>query len=155
MFCPVMDVFDETRRKWVWLSEKPHATGTLKNYCFPMARPMTVLESELPALEFKYLLYGHGGRETTGEPLAPKVMGNVAVTPGLAEALAGLSAACHGSAELSDQVRAEELLAALDSAKAVFANTPRAEPVSATAACRAEETRSAPLSDASTTSTGR
>ena len=58
-----MDVFDATRRKWVWLSEKPHATGTLKNYCFPMARPMTVLESELPALEFKSR--GAGDSEVT------------------------------------------------------------------------------------------
>ena len=40
-------------RKWHWLTEKPHATGTLKNYCFPFCRPKTVLAEEFPQLPFK------------------------------------------------------------------------------------------------------
>ena len=61
MFGAPHNLFDRKSRKWLWLTDKPHATGTLKNYAFPFCRAHTVLPEELPKLPFKYLLYGHGG----------------------------------------------------------------------------------------------
>eukprot|EP00929_Paragymnodinium_shiwhaense_P035243 TRINITY_DN19052_c0_g1_i1.p1 TRINITY_DN19052_c0_g1~~TRINITY_DN19052_c0_g1_i1.p1 ORF type:complete len:550 (-),score=88.96 TRINITY_DN19052_c0_g1_i1:579-2228(-) len=62
MFCDNKDLFHPYYRKHIWLSDKPHMTGTLKNYCFPLlGRPQTVLESELGQLDFKYFLVGHNG----------------------------------------------------------------------------------------------
>merc|ERR1719284_2022029 len=86
MFKQAVDLFDPACRKWHWLSEKPHATGTLKNYCFPFCRAQTVREDELPRLPFKYLLVGHGGSaETT-------VLTKAQLTPQLSAAVDALCA---------------------------------------------------------------
>jgi len=61
MFKHTKDLFDPAFRKWLWLTGKPHATGTLKNYCFPFCRPQCVKADELDQLPFQYLLFGHSG----------------------------------------------------------------------------------------------
>mmetsp|Transcript_50743 Transcript_50743/g.157137 ORF Transcript_50743/g.157137 Transcript_50743/m.157137 type:complete len:318 (+) Transcript_50743:901-1854(+) len=61
MFKSLNDLFDPAARKWLWLSDKPHTTGTLKNYCFPFCRRQCVQADELDRLPFKYLLLGHNG----------------------------------------------------------------------------------------------
>ena len=48
MFGAPHNLFDRKSRKWLWLTDKPHATGTLKNYAFPFCRAHTVLVEELP-----------------------------------------------------------------------------------------------------------
>merc|ERR1719199_1268819 len=47
MFSDVKNIFHAGTRKWIWLTTKPHAVGTLKNYCFPFARRPTVEVKEL------------------------------------------------------------------------------------------------------------
>ena len=74
-------------RKWHWLTEKPHATGTLKNYCFPFCRPQTVRREELPLLPFKYCLLGHGGG------VEDTLLANVELTPELTKAIDAMRAA--------------------------------------------------------------
>ena len=61
MFGSPQNVFDRKLRKHVWLTTKPHATGTLKNYAFPFCRAHTITVDELGQLPFDYLLLGHGG----------------------------------------------------------------------------------------------
>ena len=122
MFCHPANLFDPSLRKWVWLSDKPHATGTLKNYAFPMARPHTVLPSELHALPFKYLLYGHGGAE-------PAVLHtNVEAGSELSGALEAISSLGHQSPDTfaTDPTAITRLLSTMDDAKAAFASARRA-----------------------------
>ena len=61
MFGTPQNVFDRKLRKHVWLTTKPRATGTLKNYAFPFCRAHTVTVDELGQLPFDYLLLSHGG----------------------------------------------------------------------------------------------
>merc|ERR1719428_1135700 len=71
MFSDLKNIFDPSKKKWLWLTDKQHATGTLKNYCFPFCRPQHVTMSELNALPFKYMVVGTGqciGVNTTGQP---------------------------------------------------------------------------------------
>merc|ERR1712054_1607 len=56
-------MFSEPQNLWskhsniaLWLTDKPHATGYLKHYCFPFCRKQHVNESELGQLPFKYML---------------------------------------------------------------------------------------------------
>ena len=77
MFGTPQNVFDRRLRKHFWLTHKPHATGTLKNYAFPFTRPHTVLPEEIAKLPFNYLLLSHGGSEK------PELHSNVEVTPEL------------------------------------------------------------------------
>jgi len=56
-------MFSEPKNLWskdtniaLWVTDKPHATGTLKNYCFPFCRKQHVAVNELHKLPFKYLL---------------------------------------------------------------------------------------------------
>lgn len=61
------DLFHPKYRRWLWLTEKAHATGTLKNYCFPMSRKQHVTGDELTKLHFRYLLIGHGSYREKNE----------------------------------------------------------------------------------------
>merc|ERR1711904_120294 len=60
MFSDLKDLFDPKYRKWFWLTDKPHQTGTLKNYSYPFCRN-GVRADELHKLDYKYLLVGHSG----------------------------------------------------------------------------------------------
>jgi hypothetical protein len=81
MFSDLKNIFDSSKKKWLWLTDKEHATGTLKNYCFPFCRPQCVTMSELNSLDFKYLVIGTGqcpGVDTTGHSyVCAKVNGSV------------------------------------------------------------------------------
>merc|ERR1711988_2043623 len=81
MFKNSVDLFDPACRKWHWLSDKPHETGTLKNYCFPFCRPQTVLPEEQHQLPFKYCLIGHGGEQDDS------ILTNVVLTTELTAAI--------------------------------------------------------------------
>jgi hypothetical protein len=61
MFCDIKDLFDPAFEKRFWLSEKPHAPGTLKNYAFPFAGRQHVTAEELAQMPFKFLAIKHGG----------------------------------------------------------------------------------------------
>jgi hypothetical protein len=119
MFGNTIDLFDPSSRKWHWLTEKPHATGTLKNYCFPFCREQHVREAELPKLPFKYVLFGHGG--------GPDVMySNVELTPSLDRALERMRACGRrGKGVYTDNSALAELLDALSAAQIAFAAAPR------------------------------
>lgn len=130
MYSDTKDLFDPNLRATVYFTDKPHATGTLKNYCFPFCRPMTVTREELPKLGFKYLALRHGG--PNGEE--PEVMTNVTVTRELQAALdvyrrmttaAEQSERAAAAAE-GDARRARKLTAALDAARAAFHAAPHA-----------------------------
>merc|ERR1711907_188118 len=139
MFGAPKNLFDAGQRKHFWLSDKPHATGTLKNYAYPFCRPQTVLPEELPLLPYKYLLLSHGGHQ-------PNVLHtNVEVTlngeadsqdtgsdsaPGTSNLRAVLTRIItlsnqKSSTFASDASAAPALLKALEDAKAAFAVTPR------------------------------
>jgi hypothetical protein len=61
MFSALVDLFDASSRKWVWITDKPHATGTLKNYAIvPFTRPQHVRADEFDLLPFKHVLAGFG-----------------------------------------------------------------------------------------------
>lgn len=122
MFKNAVDLFDPACRKWHWLTDKEHATGTLKNYCFPFGRPQHVLESEFHLLPFKYCLIGHGG----GVP--PRVMTNATLTPALSAAIDAMRAAssCGRGSGATDPDALPTLLGALAEAKVAFAAAPRA-----------------------------
>jgi len=122
MFCHPANLFDASLRKWVWLTDKPHATGTLKNYAFPMSRPHTVLESEMHALPFKYLLFGHGGAD------APVLHTNVEPGEALSQALDSLASLGQQSPDTfaTDPHAITKLVGTLDDAKAAFKGARRA-----------------------------
>lgn len=123
MFGDPKNLFDSSQRKWMWLSGKPHATGTLKNYAFPFCRQHTVQPHELYQLPFPYVLYGHGG----GQPAT--LHANVQITNELTSALGKLTALGNQSQTTfaTDVMAAPAILDALDNAKAAFAAAPRAE----------------------------
>ena len=133
MFGEPHNLFDRAKRKWLWLTEKPHATGTLKNYAFPFCRPHTVSVDELHLLPFKYVLFGHGGLDaSTGKPQPPKLMSNVRMTPGLEAALDQIRTLGAQAPDTfaTDASAAPNLLAALVEAKRAFKETSRtAEPL--------------------------
>ena len=121
MFSDLKDLNDPRNRKWFWLSDKPHATGTLKNYCFPFCRPQVVLPSELPSLGFKYVLFGHGGTD-------PDMLhSNVKLTRELRAVLTELRhEGRRGSGVFCNDANAmPRLLSILNEAKAAFALAPR------------------------------
>jgi hypothetical protein len=64
MFDVLRDLFDPASRKVIWLSEKPHATGTLNNYTFgPHYRFPNISPDEYALLPFRYLQMNYGGNE--------------------------------------------------------------------------------------------
>lgn len=62
MFDVLRDLFDPASPKVIWLSEKPHATGTLNNYTFgPCYRFPNISPEEYKLLPFRYLQMVYGG----------------------------------------------------------------------------------------------
>jgi hypothetical protein len=122
MFKNLVDLFDPATRKWMWLSEKPHATGTLKNYCFPMCRKQRIEVDELDSLPFKYLLFGHNGnKEET-------LYANFEVTSEMRAVLAKIQAegASGARAFARDPEGARRLLSHLHAAQEIFDRQERA-----------------------------
>jgi len=118
MFKNLQDLFNPAARKWLWLSHKPHATGTLKNYCFPFCRPQRVEVEELDLLPFKYLLFGHGGADEE------VLYANFEVGTELRNLLWEIKAGGAG-AFATDPEAAGRMLSLLKSAQAVFDEAPR------------------------------
>lgn len=65
MFSEPKNLFSTRSSKTWWITEKQHATGTLKNYAFPFARPQHVKHDELHMLPFKYFVLGQRADGTT------------------------------------------------------------------------------------------
>merc|ERR1712232_19913 len=64
MFDAITDLFDPSTRNKIWLSEKPHAWGTLNNYVFgPYYRAPNVMPSEYDLLPYRYLHMVYGGND--------------------------------------------------------------------------------------------
>jgi len=124
MFGTPQNVFDRRLRKHFWLTHKPHATGTLKNYAFPFTRPHTVLPEEIAKLPFNYLLLSHGGSEK------PELHSNVEVTPELQAALDKIQSLGNQEPDTfaTDSSAAPAILLALEQAKAAFDAAPRVAP---------------------------
>jgi hypothetical protein len=62
MFDVLRDLFDPAIKKAMWLSEKPHAMGSLNNYTFgPCYRPPHISPAEYKLLPFRYLQLNYGG----------------------------------------------------------------------------------------------
>ena len=85
MFGVPHHVFDGAHRTWLWLTDKEHVTGTLKNHCFPFCHKQKLLAEELHRLDSPCVLYGHGGGETL------VMHANVEVGADLAVALAKIN----------------------------------------------------------------
>jgi vitamin-K-epoxide reductase (warfarin-sensitive) len=121
MFSDVKNIFHAGTRKWIWLTTKPHAVGTLKNYCFPFARRPHIDVKELDQMPFKYLCFGFGGADED------VLHTNVEVSKELRFALDRIrSAGCREvDTYLRDPTAAEGMLQELEDAKAIFAGTSR------------------------------
>lgn len=122
MFKCAVDLFDPSCRKWHWLTEKPHATGTLKNYAFPLAsRGAIVRPHELDKLPFKYCLVGHGGDAET------VVMSNAQLPGALRSSIDLLVGTCRRGrgCGATDPSAMSALQQALLKAKAAFAAASR------------------------------
>merc|ERR1711937_847161 len=119
MFSDVKNIFHAGTRKWIWLTTKPHAVGTLKNYCFPFARPQHVNVKELDQLPFKYLCFGFGGADED------VMYTNVEVSKELRLALDRIrGAGCREEDTYwTDPTAADGMLQELEDAKAIFAGT--------------------------------
>jgi hypothetical protein len=64
MFDAITDVFDSSTRNKIWLSEKPHAWGTLNNYVFgPYYRAPNVMPAEYDQLPYRYLQMVYGAND--------------------------------------------------------------------------------------------
>merc|ERR1719440_1553838 len=124
MFSDVKNIFHAGTRKWIWLTTKPHAVGTLKNYCFPFARRPHIDVKELDQMPFKYLCFGFGGADED------VLHTNVEVSKELRFALDRIrSAGCREvDTYLRDPTAAEGMLQELEDAKAIFAGTSRRMP---------------------------
>lgn len=127
MFGSPQNLFDGRIRKHFWLSDKPHATGTLKNYAFPFCRPQTVRPHEVGSLPFKYFLLSHGGLGSDDLSAEPIVHTNVRLTSAMESAIGKLKSLCNQQSETfaKSADAAPSLLAALEEAKAAFAAAPR------------------------------
>jgi hypothetical protein len=121
MFSDVKNIFHAGTRKWIWLTTKPHAVGTLKNYCFPFARRPHVDVKELDLMPFKYLCFGFGGKDED------VLHTNVEITKELRCAPDKIRAAgCRQEdTYLRDPSAADGMLQDLEDAKAMFANMSR------------------------------
>merc|ERR1711937_700371 len=121
MFSDIKNIFHSGTRKWIWLTTKPHAVGTLKNYCFPFARRPHVDVKELDLMPFKYLCFGFGGADED------VLHSNVEISKELRFALDKIRAAgCQQEdTYLRDPLAAEGMLKELEDAKAIFADTSR------------------------------
>merc|ERR1719492_221312 len=76
MFSEPKNLWDpDTNKSW-YLTDKPHDSGTLKNYCFPFCRPQVVTAEELDELPFKYLLITNHQRKRDLD-----IVGNIRITP--------------------------------------------------------------------------
>merc|ERR1711937_911735 len=121
MFSDVKNIFHAGTRKWMWFTTKPHAVGTLKNYCFPFARRPTVEVKELDQMPFKYTCFGFGGADED------VLYSNVEMSKEFRSALDRIRE--YGNREedtyLSDPTAAEGMLKELEDAKAIFAKTSR------------------------------
>jgi len=122
MFKNLQDLFSPATRKWVWLTDKGHHTGTLKNYCFPFCRPQRVETDELDRLPFRYLLLGHGG---SNEEV---LHANFEVSSELRELLWRIRAegCCGDGVYANDPEAADRLLGLLLAAQAAFDRCGRA-----------------------------
>ncbi len=118
MFSNLVDLFDASSRKWVWITEKPHETGSLKNYAIgPFCRPEHVQAHELDKLPFRHVLVGLGGEPA--EVMWANV--DVAANSRLEGALAKLRAElCPKTTGDIDRV-----LLALATAREALADAPR------------------------------
>merc|ERR1712156_1033963 len=119
MFSEPKNLWAPNKKKHFYLSDKPHASGTLKNYCFPFCRPQTVLDYELVELPFKYLVMVQNDAGQIA------VRTNVMVTDGLKDALNQIERQwSRGSKAYLLPDAPDIALRLLDFAKAEFATAP-------------------------------
>merc|ERR1719350_2047714 len=91
MFSEPKNLWDPKTNKSWYLTDKPHDTGTLKNYCFPFCRPQVVTVEELDELPFKYLLItNHRGKRN--------VVGNVQLTQKMFDIINKMNQLWHAGA---------------------------------------------------------
>ena len=132
MFGAPHNLFDRRLRKHFWLTDKAHATGTLKNYAFPFCRPQTIRPHEIERLPFKYLLLSHGGcgAGPKSSAMEPVLHTNVQMTARLATALKQMTSLCKQEPDTFAccSNATPLLLASLEEAKAAFAEAPRVMP---------------------------
>jgi len=112
---------DDSNRFWYW-TDKPHSTGSLKNYCFPFCRPQHVKPTELPLLPFKYLLIC----DRKGER---QIMGNIEVSDKMQQLVEKIHEAWgQPTCSYLDQKSIGTMLNLLADSKREFAMARRMEP---------------------------
>jgi len=130
-------MFSEPKNLWsknsniaLWLTDKPHATGYLKHYCFPFCRKQHVNVSELGRLPFKYLLITRKADGTR------RAIGNVVLSDKFQALLYRLyNELERGSSSFADAKAIEEMLELQDALKQQFAAASRSEGVTSLQQC--------------------
>jgi len=119
MFSEPKNLWDPKTNKSWYLTDKPHDTGTLKNYAFPFCRPQVVTVEELDELPFKYLLItNHAGKQG--------VVGNIRLTPKMLSIISKMNEIWHAGPELYlNYESATEIFSLLENGKREFSLSER------------------------------
>lgn len=132
MFDSPKNLWDPTKPKWAWLTDKKQAPGELMNFAFPCCRPQHVLPEEMDMLPFKHLLFGKAKADDT----KMTIYTNVVITESLQTCLDLFWEEWKKGAEkANDPAACANFLSIVDSAKAAFAEAPRREAPAAEEGC--------------------
>jgi len=115
MFSAPKNLWDPNTNKSWYITDKPHDTGTVKNYAFPFCRPQVVTVEELDQLPFKYLLItNHRGKRN--------VVGNVQPTQKMTDIISKMNTLWHAGADnYLEYENASEIFSLLEAGKREFA----------------------------------
>jgi hypothetical protein len=119
MFDAITDLFDSSTRNKIWLSEKPHAWGTLNNYVFgPYYRAPNVMPVQYDLLPFRYLQMVYGGND----PHDGIIYANFEVPDDLRYHLFQIRAHCHCTSSSNVAAASERIYHHLRAAQGIFAS---------------------------------
>lgn len=121
MFSEPKNLWNPKTNKTLYLTEKPHDTGTLKNYAFPWCRPHHVTVEEFHKLPFKYLMISNKAGEKV-------VAGNVKISNDMQKIIEKFNDAWEQGRECYlKSEKMNEMLKLLDSAKHEFSRASRSQ----------------------------
>jgi hypothetical protein len=117
MFDAITDLFDSSTRNKIWLSEKPHAWGTLNNYVFgPYYRAPNVMPRQYDLLPYKYLQMVYGG----SDPHDGIIYANFDLPDDLRHHVGQIRAACNCTSSLEVTAASEKVYQHLRAAQRIF-----------------------------------
>jgi len=114
MFSEPKNLWDPSTNKNWYITDKPHDSGTLKNYCFPFCRPQVVTVEELDLLPFKYVLISNRQGKTS-------LVGNIHISQKMSDIISKMNELwCAGQELYLNSENAAEILTLLEAGKREF-----------------------------------